>query len=538
MRAVLYARFSTDLQNPGSIADQLAACRRHAAQIGATIVGEFHDAAISGASMVNRPGLSAMLTAAKAGAVDVVIAEALDRLTRSGGDAWDIFDDLERQGVRISTISEGEVGDMAIGFAGTMNAVFRRENGRKVRRGLAGVIASGRLASKPPFGYRARREYDAAGEPIRGLVEINPVTAPTVARVAAEYAAGASGQSIAMRLNAERIPAPAGGTWHANAIIGDARRLQGVLRNPIYAGEIVWNRATHPKDRRTGKPLTRQNPATDLVRQPAPELRIVPQAVWEAVQMRLAEQAARVAAHGNPSAANMPRRIFSGILKCGICGSALVTSGPNRRYRCRARRDKGPMACSNSVTAPAETLEGEVLAMLRTDLLHPDVVEAVVQEFRQAQAARLSAARSSRATIERELGDIGRRADRLVDQVADGVLTGRSIKAKLDELETRRSQLEAELELSNVSAEVVTLHPHVATRYRQLVEDLQTRLSGDGSAEHEATRATLRQVIREIRYFPAASRGKWRLEIDGDLTNLFRRAGATGPARAIARGRT
>lgn len=38
-----------------------------------------------------------------------------------------------------------------------------------------------------------------------------------------------------------------------------------------------------------------------------------------------------------------------------------------------------------------------------------------------------------------------RRVERLVDQVADGVLTGAAIKDCLDALEARRSQIEAEL---------------------------------------------------------------------------------------------
>ena len=83
MRAALYARFSTDLQRAESIADQLAACRAFCAQNGLTVVAAYEDAAISGASMANRPGLAALKQAARGGAFDVVVTEALDRLSRS-----------------------------------------------------------------------------------------------------------------------------------------------------------------------------------------------------------------------------------------------------------------------------------------------------------------------------------------------------------------------------------------------------------------------------------------------------------------------
>ena len=67
MRAALYARFSTDQQSAASIPDQLRACRRHAAGLGAEVVEAFKDAAISGAAIGNRPGMLALLQGAKAG---------------------------------------------------------------------------------------------------------------------------------------------------------------------------------------------------------------------------------------------------------------------------------------------------------------------------------------------------------------------------------------------------------------------------------------------------------------------------------------
>lgn len=46
------------------------------------VVGSYHDAAISGSGMTLRPGIQAFLRDAQAGAFDVVLAEALDRISR------------------------------------------------------------------------------------------------------------------------------------------------------------------------------------------------------------------------------------------------------------------------------------------------------------------------------------------------------------------------------------------------------------------------------------------------------------------------
>jgi site-specific DNA recombinase len=64
----------------------------HADRAGcAGTIRHFGDAGISGASMVGRPGLQALLRAAANGEVDLVIAESLDRLGRNQADIARIY---------------------------------------------------------------------------------------------------------------------------------------------------------------------------------------------------------------------------------------------------------------------------------------------------------------------------------------------------------------------------------------------------------------------------------------------------------------
>jgi site-specific DNA recombinase len=68
---MIYARYSTDLQNEKSVEDQIEICRALVVRLGLTVVGVHFDRAKSGASMFGRPGLMKMMQDADAGSLDV-----------------------------------------------------------------------------------------------------------------------------------------------------------------------------------------------------------------------------------------------------------------------------------------------------------------------------------------------------------------------------------------------------------------------------------------------------------------------------------
>ena len=101
MRAVIYARYSSDLQSQTSIDDQVRLSRERAECDGMTVSDIFTDYAISGGSLSNRPGMLSLLDAAKRGTFDVVFAEALDRISRDQEDIAAIYKRLSHADVRI-----------------------------------------------------------------------------------------------------------------------------------------------------------------------------------------------------------------------------------------------------------------------------------------------------------------------------------------------------------------------------------------------------------------------------------------------------
>lgn len=93
-------------------------------------------------------------------------------------------------------------------FHGAVAESYRREIGRRTRRGLEGRAIAGKPAGGRAYGYVAAAQSES------GDVEIDPVQAEVVLRIFMMYADGQSPRAIAETLNAENVPSP-GSTFSA-----------------------------------------------------------------------------------------------------------------------------------------------------------------------------------------------------------------------------------------------------------------------------------------------------------------------------------
>ena len=211
MIAVIYARFSSELQRDASIEDQIRLCRARIEREGWTYLHAYTDRAISGASAL-RPAYQSLLEDARRGQSEVVVAEALDRLSRDLEDVAGLFKRLSFAGIRLVTVAEGEITELHVGLKGTMNALFLKDLADKTRRGLEGRVPQGRSGGGNSFGYDVAHERDENGKPIYGGRRINVTEAGIVRRVFSEFAAGKSPRRIAVGLNREGVHGPRGGS--------------------------------------------------------------------------------------------------------------------------------------------------------------------------------------------------------------------------------------------------------------------------------------------------------------------------------------
>ena len=152
-RVALYARYSSDNQRDASIEDQLRLCRDYAARQNWTIVETYADRAVSGATLL-RAGIQALVADAQHGQFDVVLAEALDRISRDQEDVAAVFKRLRFASVTIVTLAEGDICELHVGLKGTMNALFLKDLAAKTHRGIRGRVAKGKYSGGNCYGYR------------------------------------------------------------------------------------------------------------------------------------------------------------------------------------------------------------------------------------------------------------------------------------------------------------------------------------------------------------------------------------------------
>ena len=511
MRAAIYARYSSDMQREASIDDQVRLCRERAGADGFPIAEVFSDSAISGGFLKNRPGMLDLLERARSGKFEVVIAEALDRISRDQEDIAAIFKRLNHAGVRIVTLAEGEISELHIGLKGTMNALFLKDLAQKTRRGQRGRVEAGKIPGGNSYGYEMVRTLKDDGSVTTGERIINQAEAQIVRRIFKEYAEGLAPRQIASRLNHEGVPSPRGGYWNASTINGSRQRRNGILNNELYRGRIIYNRQTFMKDPETGKRSSRLNPESEWVTTEVPELRIIDEQTWEAAQ-GIKDRYSSL--RGNRR--QTQKRLLSGFVRCGACGGSMTIVN-RERYSCSAKRERG--TCSSPVGIKAAELEKRVLDGLR-EILHgrQDLVEEFATAYRE-EVLRLRRSRTNESSqLQKELAKVQRGIDRCLAYITEGDGDPGSVRGSLKELENRKRALERQMKEAG-SASTIELHPNVAELYRRKVMELQTLFADD--ATRPQAMEIVRSLIDHIEVHRGEKRGKPDVILVGTLASIL-----------------
>ena len=334
-RVAIYRRISTDEANqPHSLAAQETDCRRYIAGRPNWIeVANIADSASGGS--IDRPGLLRVMRMAEAGEIDIVIFTKLDRLTRRSRDFYNLIEYFEELNVSIASL-EGMIdtttpaGRMMASLIVAVAQWERETIVERIFRGIRAKVDKGlSLHTRPPFGYDK--------DPETKRLVINAEEARIAKLIFRFYAAGAGAGQIALKLNNKGLRRR-GKAW-------DKPTVLRVLACETLAGRIDYDGETLP----------------------AIHEAVIDTDLFDKVQKLRADRGDYRA-----RALNRPNDyLLSGLLRCGLCGSAYVgKSGTSRSkeihryYTCSKQAKRvGDDRCENN-TIKAETLEEMIIALV------------------------------------------------------------------------------------------------------------------------------------------------------------------------------
>ncbi|MBB6411873.1 recombinase family protein [Mesorhizobium sangaii] len=512
-RAAVYARFSTELQNEKSTEDQIALCRAYAARNGLAVVAVYEDKARSGSSILGRDALMRLMEAAGQNAFDIVVVEALDRLSRDMADLAGLHKRLSFLDIEIQAVHDGIADAVLIGIRGLVGQMQREDGAKKVRRGMAGVVRDGRHAGGRAYGYRP-----VLGHP--GELEIVQEEADVIRRIFAAYSAGRAPRDLAGDLNRDGIAPPRGIRWNGSTINGNAQRGVGLLFNELYVGRIVWNKVRMVKNPDTGKRVSRPNPKDQWQTKEVAHLRIIEDETWHKAQAR---KAVRVNATSHVK--RRPAHLLSGLLRCGVCGSGLSVHDRDKtgktRIRCSAVRESG--SCSNRRIIYLPEIEKAVLDGMRDQLKAPDLIEAYIRRYNQERRELSAQANAMRTALQGKRDRIEGERQRTIDLVIRSVIAEEDAKQRIAELKTQLSEVEAQLSGLDEPPSPVALHPATLQRYIETVDGLSKALADHATAADDRGPLiqNLRGLVHSVTVHPKRAREGFEIEVKGKLAALI-----------------
>ena len=359
-RCAIYTRKSTAEgleQDFNSLHAQREACeafiKSHRQEGWRLIRQAFNDGGYSGATM-DRPALTHLLDAVRAGKVDVVVVYKVDRLTRSLVDFAKIIELFDAGGVSFAVVTQQFNTTTSMGRL-TLNvllsfAQFEREvTGERIRDKIAASKKKGIwMGGLPPLGY------DVCDKKL----VVNPTEAAVIRLLFGLYLERGSVRRLqeeADRRNLVTKRRTSGGRQIGGKPFSRGHLYQ-LLHNPIYIGVIAHKDDTYPGQHEA----------------------IVDPDIWQAVQAELKANAAERHVATNRKPAHLLTGLIYDAVGDRLCPTHATKKGRRYRYYISKRLVHSAPKPKDGWRIPGEELERAVMRKICEFLEDgPLVIEAV-----------------------------------------------------------------------------------------------------------------------------------------------------------------
>ena len=403
---VIYARYSSHAQKDASIEQQVAECRKFAAERSISIVEIYADRAISGKTD-RRPSFQRMMHDAEKRKFQVVIAWKSNRIGRNMMQAMVNEARLNEFGIRVLYAEEDfddtAAGRFALRSMMNVNQFYSENMAEDIKRGLQDNAMQAKVTGSLPYGYKAAPDLH---------YEIDSPKDEVVREIFSRVASGDSYANIIRDLNARGLKTRTGGPWNRNS-------FYPILSNERYRGIYVYG-----------------------------DIRIeggIPRIVSDDLFFRAQEAIKMNKFHGRHRQ-GADDYLLTGKLYCGICKSPMTgvsgtskTGASHYYYICQKRRVSHTCTKEN---VRRDWIEEVVARSIRDYCLQDDIIEVIADKTLEYNRRKLE--NSEIGILRNELADVQIGIKNIMKAIEAGILT-ETTRSRLLELEDQQNQLRGKI---------------------------------------------------------------------------------------------
>lgn len=426
LKAVIYARFSSDNQRDESIDAQIFAIEAYAKQHDIELTGTYIDRAKS-ATTDQRPNFQKMIADSATGAFDAIIVHKLDRFARSKYDSAIYKQKLKVNHVRLISVTENIDGTPeSIILESVLEAMAEYYSKNLAREVMKGLCENARNAVHtggiPPLGYDIKDKR----------LTINKHEAEAVKIIFTMYNDGHTYGEIIKSLNSKGYKTKLGNDFGKNSLFE-------ILRNEKYMGVLTYNKSSEKSPRGTYNRHQYKSEENIIRIDGGCPAIITKEAFFKAKERQTYNR------HNTQNNRGRQKYLLSGMLFCEKCGSPLYA---NRRkkdsqitYRCSKKYTLENCKCKELNQPWADSA---VIKAIKSRILNEknvDYILNIAQEYNNRQAD------SQADTIlqyTNELDEIKKSKKNILTAV-EGGFAKEHFKDRLDTLIQREAYLEHQL---------------------------------------------------------------------------------------------
>ena len=414
MKAVIYARYSSENQREESIEGQLRDCNSYAEYNGIEIVGTYIDRAFS-AKTDDRPDFQRMIADAPKKLFDVVLVWKLDRFARNRYDSAYYKRILQKYGIKLITakenIPDGPEGIILEGVIESMAEYYSANLSQNVKRGFRENALKGKWnGGTIPIGYKV----------VDHKLEIEEGDAAIVALAFQLCAEGKTAKEVFDYLKNKCIRRSNGKPIAYNSVLY-------MLANRTYLGEY----------RHSGIVIENGVPS------------IISQALFDQVQENIKKHSIAPAAHKEENDYILTTHLYCG--KCGALMTAYSGTSKNgkvyRYYICnRARKH----LCDKEKIGK-ERIENLVVNKTMEFLQHDEIIDYLAELLFNLQYEE----NTILPQLERQVSEKKKEIDNIVTAIQKGVASD-ALLQRLTELEKEKSAFVEQIIKEQTSHPILT----------------------------------------------------------------------------------